>query len=468
MYYIYAGTQKSQPASLPELDIVVVGNLEHQDWFSVYWRGEKVGYTSQAFQRLGNKLILNDVSYLRLPVGGIVQEIYAHGITTYDSSFAIRSFSYEIQGGEYNTTAEGIISHSQLTVIVGSAESKDTMVFPLAGDIYSPSLLPEMFVSAKKTGKELSKIPTFDPFTLSEGQYEIVSHRKARRKVMSKEREVWILTVTAFGMLTEMWVSDDGILLYESGPGGFTQFKEEQSSALAFDLSRSGNLDILTGFAIPAEWNKNLSPRETKYAVYLLKDFPKEILEIEDYNQQTRGDTLIVCSDGFSTENSPLPSDTAEEPFIQCHDKRIHDAANKIVKDEKDSLKMLEKLNKYLFVRIEKDYQTSIPSALDVLDKMRGDCNEHSTLFVALARALSIPSRINVGVVYREDGMFFYHAWVQCYAKGEWHTFDPTFGQAPVDATHIKFLSGNLDKQVQLLRIGKVGIGILEVNKNCK
>ncbi|MCD6418407.1 transglutaminase domain-containing protein [bacterium] len=469
MYFIYSGSQKGKKVTLPELDIVVVGKFEKQEWFSIYLRGEKVGYSSKSVQIVGKKPMVTDVSYLRLPVGGIVQEVYATGITTLDTDYSIQSFSFEIQGGDYITSADGKIDGNILNVKIRTGEKTDSMRFELSGKIYSPSMLPEMYASSVEKNEPIKDVPTFDPFTLSESRYEIISIKNSLRKVMGETREALILTVRAMGLESEMWISPDGELLYERGPGGFEQFRESQKSALEFDLSKSGNSDILTGFAIPSLWNFAISPRNAKYGVYLLDGFPEKILEFSDFNQKVIGDTLFVCADGFSEKNySPNPEDTTEEPFIQCNDLRIVKAARKIVKSEVDTLKMLIKINDYLFEHIKKEYQTSIPSAVDVLRKMRGDCNEHSTLFVALARALKIPSRINIGVVYREDGYFYYHAWVQAYADGRWHTFDPTFGQYPADASHIKMLSGNLQKQIQILRLGQVGIEILKVDEKCQ
>ena len=52
-----------------------------------------------------------------------------------------------------------------------------------------------------------------------------------------------------------------------------------------------------------------------------------------------------------------------------------------------------------------------------------GDCNEHTVLFVALARALGLPARTAVGLVYL-DGSFYYHAWPEVWL-GEWVAVDP-------------------------------------------
>ena len=59
---------------------------------------------------------------------------------------------------------------------------------------------------------------------------------------------------------------------------------------------------------------------------------------------------------------------------------------------------------------LEKKITFSVPNAVQVLETRQGDCNEHTVLYVALARALGLPARTAVGLVY-VNGAFFYHAW---------------------------------------------------------
>ncbi len=76
----------------------------------------------------------------------------------------------------------------------------------------------------------------------------------------------------------------------------------------------------------------------------------------------------------------------------------------------------------------------SLPSAAEVLRTRVGDCNEHTALFVALARAAGLPARIAVGLVYLRGG-FYYHAWPEVYVeergRGLWLPVDPTLNQFP-------------------------------------
>ena len=118
-----------------------------------------------------------------------------------------------------------------------------------------------------------------------------------------------------------------------------------------------------------------------------------------------------------------------------------------------------------------------------------GDCNEHTALFVAMARALGLPARIAVGMVYIH-GAFYYHAWPEVYvddpstlrqaqgrpeqgrgatssgraATGLWLPVDPTLNQFPADATHLRLARGGLDKQAAILPlIGRLKMTVLDL-----
>ena len=101
--------------------------------------------------------------------------------------------------------------------------------------------------------------------------------------------------------------------------------------------------------------------------------------------------------------------------------------------------------------------------------------NEHTALYVAMARALGIPARIAVGLVYIH-GAFYYHAWPEVYieegsglraegsAKGLWLPVDPTLNEFPANATHLRLARGGLDKQTVILPLmGKLTMDVLDV-----
>jgi transglutaminase-like putative cysteine protease len=114
---------------------------------------------------------------------------------------------------------------------------------------------------------------------------------------------------------------------------------------------------------------------------------------------------------------------------------------------------------------ITQELRISVPSAVEILQSRRGDCNEYATLFAAFARSLGIPTKICVGVVHM-DGQFAYHAWNEVYVPTEnppWQPVDSIFSQFPADATHIKLSEGDLENHLAVSGLlGRLKIDILE------
>ena len=146
--------------------------------------------------------------------------------------------------------------------------------------------------------------------------------------------------------------------------------------------------------------------------------------------------------------------------WIQSRDPKIRAKAFDIIGNETNSWIAAKKIGKWVHENMTSSFSVGIPIATSVLVNREGDCNEHTVLFVALARACGIPADMCAGFVYIKDG-FYYHAWPKVYV-GKWVHLDPTFGQSIADATHFELVSGDFSAQAKLaLTIGKIDMEIL-------
>jgi transglutaminase-like putative cysteine protease len=118
------------------------------------------------------------------------------------------------------------------------------------------------------------------------------------------------------------------------------------------------------------------------------------------------------------------------------------------------------KLSHEVHQRIEKVYGQSRDRASEVLQQGKGDCTEHTRLFVALARASGIRAREVKGLVQANYGQggpgLYWHAWAEVKVGDEWIAVDPTFGQDVADATHIALGRGTQQDAIALVGALKV------------
>ena len=113
-------------------------------------------------------------------------------------------------------------------------------------------------------------------------------------------------------------------------------------------------------------------------------------------------------------------------PFIESNDDRIIELARSIpVNESQSGWAQVETIYKWVRENIEYRFDTEIRSCLTALDRGQGDCEEMSSLFVAICRARGIPARAvwipghTYPEFYLEDENGKGH-WFPCQAAGSY------------------------------------------------
>jgi transglutaminase-like putative cysteine protease len=241
---------------------------------------------------------------------------------------------------------------------------------------------------------------------------------------------------------------------------------------MAKAVPRNIQVDLLEAAAVVPETKQRIEdPRDVRRLRLRLEGADLTSGELQGAGQRVDGDTIeIVDARTLSATQDavdPRPY-LAAEPLIESDAPEIREEAARLLQGGGTARQQAERLTRYVNSVLEKKPTVSLPSALEVLRTRVGDCNEHTALFVALARAAGIPARINVGLVAVRNA-FYYHAWPEVYlaegrGRGLWLPVDPTFNQFPADATHVRLARGGLDKQAAILPlIGRVKMSILDL-----
>jgi transglutaminase-like putative cysteine protease len=174
-----------------------------------------------------------------------------------------------------------------------------------------------------------------------------------------------------------------------------------------------------------------------------------------------RRDTpLARAAPASDPDVQPTPQFDSDAPAITA-------LAREVTAGSRGTYEASVMLERHVFGRLKKSYGTSNDRASDVLVAGRGDCTEHTALFIALARSLGIPARPVHGLVFASYGdtvpALYWHAWVEVRSGGAWIPLDPTFGQPVADATHIALGGGTRVDTVGLL--GSLKVLAVEVGR---
>lgn len=136
-----------------------------------------------------------------------------------------------------------------------------------------------------------------------------------------------------------------------------------------------------------------------------------------------------------------LPKDFAKflspSPYIESTDPKIKQLAPTIIKDKEDGWQKVEAIFDYVQENVKYEFSTEIHPAVEALKAGKGDCEELTSLFIALCRANKIPAR----AVWVPDHCYpeFYlqdsqgrGTWFPCQAAGDGHIFGQMDEERPI------------------------------------
>ncbi|MBI2438760.1 MAG: transglutaminase domain-containing protein [Lentisphaerae bacterium] len=455
------------------------GPLILDTWMQVEFRNTPVGYSHtwvdsdmespQAAYTIHNQTVLN------LKLLEQVQWVKVVSGATLDADYKLQKFYAVLSSSVYSTRLDGRkVGENTFSIRIRTNTGEQTVTLTVPDDVILYSPVTEMALAGLKPGESLT-LRVLDPLTVTVSDVRVEGLRREKLSLAGREHETTVLRLVYQGLETLSWIDSEARVLRQETPFGWTMTlsSEKDVSASGRDAAKAD--DLLSAFAVPCHGQVR-NPRERRLLRIQMnggnlgaQDFasPRQIVE----EQEDRRASLSVRAQASPTEADTLGSAPEElRPFLasssalQVEHPSIIRQARAIVGNETNSWAAAQLLANWVYRAVEKKTTVSWPSALDVLERREGDCNEHTYLFVALARAVGLPARIHVGLVYSQrdsaQGAFYYHAWPGVYV-GEWVELDPTLGQPTVDATHIAIVQGEVSDQLKLLGlIGQISVEV--------
>ncbi len=443
-------------------------------WRGVYYRGEKIGFTVSQVQVTDDGFELQEDGRLQFSLLGAVTPAILKTSARVDRNFNLRSFDFSLDPGTGPMAISGRLDGLRMALSISSAGSTRTET----RDLKEP---PAMMLSVGRRlaseGLEAGVTrnwTVFDPATMQNAPVTIrIGNREVVTAGTRRPLPAFRVQMTYSGLTSTAWVTDTGEIVREESPMGLITVLETQEQATTLAVSNRMREDLLEASAIVPNMGRHTIV-ESRDVVRLRLRLTGADLANPDLNgdgQRVDGDAIELI-DPRELRASAAPADLDRylkpETFIESDAAEIRALAETMTQGATTVRAKAELLTREVNSYVEKRPTVSLPSALEVLRTRVGDCNEHTVLFVALARSLGIPARINVGVAYVR-GAFYYHAWPEVYidegqGRGLWLPVDPTFNQFPADATHVRLARGGLDKQTAIMPlIGQARMTVLDV-----
>jgi transglutaminase-like putative cysteine protease len=448
-------------------------------WHGVYYRGEKIGFTVRQTTRTGEGFELLEEGQLQMSLLGATTAAAMRTAARVDASFELQSFEFSLDPGTGAIEVRGRVERPspssgarRVTVEIASGGDTRSQVIELAEPPAITLNFSRMLANAGLVPGSRHRWMLFDPATLSNAPVEAVIGSRAAVRAGDTSVPAFRVEITFKGVQTVAWVTDTGEVVREESPLGLMTIREPAEMARRLAVPRRVQADLLRLSAVVPIMKQRIDePRDVRRLRFKLTGADLANPDLQGAGQ-TIAQGIVEVVDARTLTAGLRDPDARQhlqpEPLIESDDPQIRAEAERAVAGVEGDRARAERLTRHVNAMLDKKPTVSLPSAREVLRTKVGDCNEHTVLYVAMARALGIPARIAVGMTYVR-GAFYYHAWPEVYleeggGRGYWLPVDPTLNQFPADGTHLRPARGGLDKQsVVLPMIGRIKMQILDL-----
>ena len=444
-------------------------------WRGIYLRGEKIGFSVTQTSPLGDGYEIEEDGRLRMLLLGMTTVTRLRSVARVDHEFALNSFSFSLDPGTGAVEISGRVDGRRLLLSFHTSSGTREEVRDLPErPALSLNLTRQLVSAGLKTGRRF-EVSLIDPTTLTNAPatIEVVGHDVLF--IEGRPVPTYRLTSRFVGLESTMWVTETGEVVREESPLGMVVVKESPRKATLLGVLSSGSSDLVNIASVVPKSAFRIPDPTAVQRLRIRLEGADALLGRPD---AVGAGQSLVAPDVLEVQQvsqlEPQPLDPARlhfvaaEPLVESDDPAIRAEAEKAVAGTTGARARAERLVRHVYAMLDKRPTVSLPSAAEVLRTRVGDCNEHTVLYVALARAVGLPARVAVGLVYLL-GAFHYHAWAEVYVedppgRGSWIPVDPTFNQFPADATHVRLARGGLEQQALITPlIGRIRIEILDL-----
>jgi hypothetical protein len=422
----------------------------------VYYRGSRIGFMREKLVPDGDGVRAEQEGRFTLNVMGRKRVIDLGGSASLSRGGKLEEFSYRLETmagrSPFETEVSGRVEDGELILIIRTGDNEREERRSLAKPIVLPLNLYHALASQGLEAGKTFRLQLFDPMTLTEGEAEITVLEPEIVHWGGREERAFRLRSRFSGLATTAWVNEEGQLLKEETPLGWTLVREAPGSSLEAQSSDAAP-EVLAASAIPAKGQIEY-PEKLKRVRLRLNEFPPLQKDVQGGRQEVDGNEVVITLETLPpSRTEELSEDQRQslldsDAFIQADNPQVSELAFQLTADLAP-LDAAQALSNWVHENIQKTPTLSIPNAVEVLENRTGDCNEHAVLYTALARAAGIPTRLCTGLAWT-GGKFYYHAWPEVWVGG-WLAVDPTFGQFPADPLHLRLLTGGLETQYEIL-----------------
>lgn len=447
-------------------------------WTGIVFNGSKVGFThlsmTQAEDR-ADRFDIRSQAVLHFRFLTMDKKVLLRSYDRVAEDLTLESFKYDYDIDESRMRLSGTFRDSALEVEVTSKGRTVAQSIPIEGKLYPTSIIGIYPVFHGLEIGRRYRYQVYDGETRSVATVtqEILGYEKSDLF----QGNAFRIKTSLHGHDVTTWIDREGKPLLEiSLDGVIISELETEAEAKRYQVQAVLNRDeTLLYFSLIRPDKPITDPDRVTFMRVVLEGVDDSLAMPQDGLQMCeRRDEDIICEihtqvpgaedKGYNSYAS------GEEPYLRAtfavpsgHE-MIRRTADEIAGGARTRIERIGLIVQWIQENIRQE-PFDVFTALDVLSSRKAECQGHAYLYAAFGRALRIPTRVVNGIVYsREHEGFLYHAWAENLVNGRWIAVDPTLGQVPADATHIKFVEGEsmLDLMPLVNLMGRLRVRVVE------
>ncbi|MFN7145682.1 MAG: transglutaminase-like domain-containing protein, partial [Myxococcota bacterium] len=406
--------QSTPPLAPIDAAALAVGPTEER-WQGIFVQEAHVGYavTREAATADGGR-VFSGQSAFRIAALGSSQQVVTAGTAVTGPDGKLRTFDF-LLSAPTKLSGRGEVRDGSIHLEIAQEGDVRTVDIP----IQEPPAL-SITLASQLRGRTLAPgasftVPYFDPLTMTNAQATLTV--ESTEALGNGDTAYWVRTRFG-GVEARRLVDAAGETLREESAMGLRTERMTREEAMAIDGGDPPDLVALS--AAPLSGKAMENARDTKVVTLKVSGVDPDKFPSEPPLQTRDGDTVRISVPLLAELPKGLPllsagahPELAATLSLPAAHPEIVTRARAIVGDAPDRLEAARRIHDFVFDYLEKLPTIGVPDGLTVLRGGRGDCNEHTALYVSLARAAGIPARIAAGLVYsdRLGDAFYYHAW---------------------------------------------------------
>jgi len=439
--------------------------------FSISFNGERTGFIRIGISASSTGYEITSEGSVKMLVLGFSRDASARESYRVGRNLALRSFtaSQVIDGSLMRLTGE--VTAKGVKVIVETAGSRKEKLIKVREPVYpvaAMNFLP--LLQGTAPGKSI-RVSVLD--------IEAVKVKPVEIKVIGRESlpgggTALHLRNDLYPFVdNDIWLDEAGKTIKESVRNDLivTEIEDAASTTRFLTEAAVAKKDLILDFSLIRVATPIERPADVRRLVMELTELPAGFPIPDGAGQAVTwgadGRAVVTIERG-SEGRGDVFSPPDPSPYLLATDRIMADndeikgLASAIIGSDQAPRGRVNLLVQWVATNIA-EAVTDSHSPLETLQSRKGNCQSHARLYASLARAAGIPTRFVSGIVYVGGKGFLYHSWAESFV-GEWLAVDPTSGQVPADATHIKLVEGDSPEELAAIGgiVGKVAARVVE------